>query len=104
MTDRICKKCKKTSNKWGTEDLCLTCFNLPKPKYLYDVKVEAMLPATLVYKILAESPEQAVDLIRGKQPVSVQYKLAGRKELKARVFDAGCLILKYARSLVGMLR
>lgn len=104
MTDKICKNCKKTSDKWGSKDLCLTCFNLPKPKYLFDVKVEAMIPATLTYKVLAESPEQAVDLLYGKQPVSVQYRLVGRKELKAKVFDAGCLILKYARNLVGVLR
>jgi len=104
MTDKICKKCKKTSDKWGSKDLCLNCFNLPKPKHLYDVKVDALLPATLTYKVLAESPEQAVDLLQGKQPVSVQYKLAGRKEFKAKVYEAGCLIVKYARNLIGILR
>jgi len=75
--------------------------NKPKPKYLYDVKVEVMLPATLTYRILAEDPEQASTMIRQSSPTSVQHKLAGRKELKLTVYDAGCSIIKFMKNLMG---
>lgn len=67
---------------------------LPLPKFYYDVKIEAMLPATLTYRILAENPQQAVDMIRGKTPNSVQHKLYGRKELILRVYDAGSSLIR----------
>lgn len=72
---------------------------LPKPKYYYDVKVECLLPATLTYKILAEDPHQAVELMKGKSPNSVQHRLIGRKELKLIVYDAGCTFIRFMKML-----
>lgn len=72
---------------------------LPPPKFYFDVKIECMLPATLTYRILAETPEQAADLIKGKQPNSVHYKLAGKKELKMIVYHAGSCIIKLIKKL-----
>src|SRR4030043_80302 len=46
-----------------------------KPKHYYDVKVECMLPATLTYKVLAEDPNQAAELIKNMKPTSVRHKL-----------------------------
>lgn len=73
----------------------------PKPKYYYDVKVECMLPAVLTYKVLAEDPQQAAELIRGKQPNHVQHKLIGRKELVMRIYDAGSSMMRFMKKLVG---
>lgn len=73
----------------------------PKPKYYYDVKVECMIPATLVYKVLAEDPQQAAALIRGRQPNHVQHKLIGRKELMLRVYDAGSSMIRFVQKLLG---
>jgi len=87
--NQICKICKKKSET----EICLEC-SKPKPKFYYDVKIETMLPATLTYRILAEDPQQAVDLIKKMQPNSVSYKLIGRKDLKLRVYEAGCSIIK----------
>lgn len=75
--------------------------NQPKPKYYYDVKVECMLPAVLTYRILAETPEQAAELIRGQQPNSVQHKLIGRKEMVLRVFDASSTMIRFMKKLFG---
>lgn len=75
--------------------------NEPKPKYYYDVKVECMLPATLTYRILAEDPQQAAELIRGQQPISVHHKLIGRKEMMLRVYDAGSSMMRFMRKLFG---
>lgn len=72
---------------------------LPKPKYYYDVKVECMLPATLTYRVLAEDPLQAAELIKGQSPTGVQHKLIGRKELKLIVYDAGCTFIKFMKML-----
>lgn len=73
----------------------------PKPKYYYDVKVECMLPAVITYKVLAEDPQQAADLIRGKQPNQVQHKLVGRKELVLRVYDASSSMMRFMKKLMG---
>ena len=73
----------------------------PKPKYYYDVKIECMLPATLTYRILAETPEQAADLIKGQQPNGVVHKLIGRKEIALRVYSAGSSMMHFMRKLFG---
>lgn len=99
--EKICKQCKKTSDKWATKDTCLECFNKPKPKYYYDVKVEAMLPSTLTYRVLAEDPDHAAQLIKKMSPVSVQHRLIGRKESKLTVYDAGCSIIRLVINLFG---
>lgn len=73
----------------------------PKPKLYYDVKVECMLPATLTYRVLAESPEQASELIKGKAPNSVVHKLSGRKELSLKVYEAGSSMMRFMKRLFG---
>lgn len=99
-----CKLCKKTSEdfdkKWFSKDLCLDCYNKPKPKFYYDVKMEVLLPATLTYKVLAEDAEKAADMIKNIQPNSVKYKLIGRKELKLVVYESGCTIIKFIKNLI----
>lgn len=72
---------------------------LPKTKYYYDVKVECMIPATLTYRVLAEDPEKAAEMIKGLSPISVKHKLVGRKESKLMVYDAGSTIIKLIRNL-----
>jgi hypothetical protein len=73
----------------------------PPPKFYYDVKVECMLPATLTYRILAENPQQAAELIKGKHPTTVQHKLLGRKELMLRVYDASGCMIRFVKKLLG---
>ena len=70
-------------------------------KKYYDVKVEAMLPATLTYRILAESPEEAIQLSKRVAPNSVKYKLIGKKETKILVYDAGSTMIRFIKNLFG---
>lgn len=70
----------------------------------YDVKVEALLPATLVYRILAEDARQAAEMIKNKQPSAVKYRLHGKKDIKLVVYDAGCTMIKFMKNLVGITR
>jgi hypothetical protein len=72
-----------------------------KPKFYYDVKIECMLPATLTYRVLAETPQQAADLVKGKSPNSVQHKLIGRKEMVMRVYDASGCVIRFMKKLLG---
>jgi hypothetical protein len=73
-----------------------------KEKHYYDVKIECMLPATVTYRVLAEDPIQATELIRGLNPINVKHRLVGRKDLKMTVYEAGSSIIKWVRNLVGM--
>ena len=71
----------------------------PSPLIYYDVKVSSMIPATLTYRILAESPEQAIELIKSKTPNGVQYKLAGKRDIKLQVYKAGCSVIEFIKNL-----
>jgi hypothetical protein len=72
----------------------------PILKY-FDVRVECMIPCTLTYRILAEDPEQAASLIKGKSPNSVQHKLIGRRELMLKVYDSGSSMIRLIKRLLG---
>ena len=72
-----------------------------KPKFYYDVKVESMIPATLTFRVLAETPEEAAGLIRGMNPTSVKHRLLGRKDLKLSVYDAGSTMMRWMKNLLG---
>jgi hypothetical protein len=72
-----------------------------KPKYYYDVKVECLLPATLTYRVLAEDPQQAAELVKGKSPNTVQHRLIGRKELHMKVYDAGGSMMRFMKKILG---
>ena len=70
-------------------------------KRWFDIKVEAMLPATLTYRVFAEDEFQASEMIKKLQPNTVQHRLIGRKELKLTVYDAGCSMIRLIKNLVG---
>jgi hypothetical protein len=72
-----------------------------KDKHYYDVKVECMLPATLTFRVLAEDPIQAAELIKGMSPVGVKHRLIGRKDHKLSVYEAGSSMLKWMKNLLG---
>lgn len=73
----------------------------PIIKKYFDVKVEAMLPATLTYRVLAEDAQQAATMIKGMNPTAVKHKLIGRKEIKLTVYDSGSSMIKFIKNLLG---
>lgn len=75
----------------------------PELKY-FDVRIEVMLPATLHYRVLAESPEKAAEMIRNLPPNAVKHKLQGRREFKLTVYDAGSTMIKFIKNLLGVMR
>lgn len=68
-------------------------------KNYYDVKVETMVPATLVFRVYADSPEKAVDEIKGKTPIVFDPNLAKRKDKKIIVYEAYQCIIKFIKNL-----
>ena len=70
-------------------------------KKWYDVKIEALIPATLIYRVQSTSPEETAELIKNIKPIHVSYKLNGRRELKLVVCESGSSIIKYFKNLFG---
>ena len=94
----LCKKCKAQLK--GTH--CNTCD--PKKKIYYNVVVETLLPATISYRVLAETAEEAVEMIRNMRPSDVKYRLNGRREIKLTVYEFGQCVVKYMKNLFGVIR
>lgn len=74
---------------------------IQKQKKWFDIKINAMIPATIIYKVLAEDEHEALTLIKNKQPNSIQYKFFNRKELKIMIYDSGSCIIRYVKHLLG---
>ena len=72
-----------------------------KSKQYYDVRVECMLPATVTYRVLADDPQQAAELIKGQSPISVKHRLIGKKDLKLTVYNAGSTMIQWMKNLFG---
>jgi len=72
-----------------------------KEKFYFDVKLDCMLPATLTYRVLAEDPQQAADLIKTMSPTGVNHKIFGKKDLKLSVYNAGGSFLRWTKNLLG---
>ena len=70
-------------------------------KTYWDIKVETMVPATLTYRVLAEDPMKAAEMIKMASPTNVKYRLMGKKDLKLTVYEAGTNMIKWIKNLVG---
>jgi len=78
-------------------------FVTPVKRY-YTVKVETLTPVIFSYRILAESPEEAIKISADtwKQPsqVSPPQILSGKmKRLKATVYEYGTNLIKLVKAL-----
>lgn len=72
---------------------------MKKEKKWYDVKLEVLMPATVVYRVLAENEESALDEIKVSTiPTSVKYQLLKKKNIKATIYDAGSSMIRYIKN------
>lgn len=74
----------------------------PKLEY-YSVKIDAWSPCEITFRVLAASPEEALDLVDKKarqvQVVSISpHQLGSLKKIKARIFLFGSSMLKYIKN------
>lgn len=67
--------------------------NKPKPKQYYDIKIEAMVPATLSYRVYAEDEEEAQELVKKAAPTQIKYKLASKKDKKLLIYKPGTSLI-----------
>lgn len=72
----------------------------PKQKKHYTVKLDSMCPCVLTFKVLAETPEEAAEMVRlnYQSPISVKPKIAGKKDKKITVYELGSSIIKFIRN------
>lgn len=69
----------------------------------YTVKLETMMPVTLTYQILAESPEKAIEKISAA-PTSIAFKEAPKllfarlKKVKLTVYNASSNIIRLIKN------
>lgn len=68
-------------------------------KQYYTVKLEVLAPTTLTYRILAENPEQALEMI-SRAPLSQapMPNLSKMKKIKANVWLAGTTLLQLVKN------
>ena len=70
----------------------------PQPKQ-YTVKVEALVPATLVFHVAALDEEAAIKETYKKAPNQIQQKIQKRKNIKATVYDRGTINVKLVKNI-----
>jgi hypothetical protein len=67
-------------------------------KKLYTVKLEAQAPVELIYRVWAENPEQAVELLRyGTLTAPPKPKLSRKKNIKATVYRYGTVMIEFVK-------
>lgn len=73
--------------------------NKVEAKKYYTVEIEALVPTIIKYRVLADSPEQAVDLV-DKSPIiqAPITRVSLGKKIKAKVYDFGTLLLKFTKT------
>jgi len=70
----------------------------PKEKRYYTIELEAMVPATIRYRILAETPEEALDLLDKTPPLErPRTRLPGMRKQVAKVYLWGTNMLQYLK-------
>jgi hypothetical protein len=68
-------------------------------KQFYTIEVEAWTKSTLKYKVLAESPEEAVELIDKSAMLNPPLtKVNGMKKISAKVYKYGTNMIKLIKN------
>jgi hypothetical protein len=67
-----------------------------KPQY-YDVRLEITVPATMHFRIYADSAEEAAKKAERHSVDSIKYHLPKRKNISMVVYKAGTSMLEFAK-------
>lgn len=64
----------------------------------YTVKVETITPVELIYRVWAETPEQAIELLKnGQLTAPPKPNISKRKNIKATVYKYGTTIIEFIK-------
>jgi len=70
---------------------------IPEKRY-YTIELEAMVPATIRYRVLAESPEKALEQLDRTPPLErPKTKIVGMRKQVAKVYLWGTNMLQYLK-------
>lgn len=72
----------------------------PKEKKYFTVKVEAHVPATITYRVFAETEEDAIKQIDRQAPTHFQPKINLGKKIKISVYNSGSNIIRLVKNFV----
>jgi hypothetical protein len=71
-----------------------------KQKTYFDVKVEALCPCIITYRIYAEDEHDALDQIDKKAPTSIRPNIYKKRNIKAVVYNSGSSLIKLIRNYI----
>lgn len=71
--------------------------NINDQKY-YEVRIDATVPCTLMYRVLAKSPEEAVEKIAKLYPTSIKHNIKKKRNIKATVYILGQSVIKFIKN------
>ncbi len=66
----------------------------PKQKKYFDVRIEALVPCQITYRVYAFDEDEALRETKKRPPTKVQPNINQKRDLKATIYDAGSLIIK----------
>lgn len=70
-------------------------------KKLYTVKLEVMAPVELIYRVWAETPELAVELLKyGALTAPPKPTLSKKKNIKATVYKYGTITIEFIKRYI----
>lgn len=70
----------------------------PKQKQYFEIKLEALVPTILIYRIYADDEQDAIAQMNKKSPMSVRPNIIQKRDIKATVYDAGSSMIKFIKS------
>jgi transposase len=75
----------------------------PKIKSYYDVKVECLIPTTMIYRVFADDEREAMELFNKmskeyKAPTQVKPNYSLKKIIKATVYASGSSVIKLVKN------
>lgn len=74
-------------------------------KQLYDVRIQATAPIQLTFRVLAETPEKALEMVESRNPSARLVgtsppDLGKMKKIKGTVYQAGTLLIKFFKNYI----
>lgn len=66
-------------------------------KVYFDIVVEALVPCQIKYRVLAESPELALEEMKRADPVHVRHLLPQKRNKVATVYKAGSAMIEFIK-------
>jgi hypothetical protein len=69
-----------------------------KVKKYYDIKLDAMVPCTITYRVFAFDEHEALTLLPRAIPNNVKHNLHQKRNIKAIINDAGSSLIRLIKN------